>query len=95
MMLYEWDEEKDKINKQKHGMSLKAGVTVFEDEFRLEFYDEENSQPHEDRYITIGRNRVSDILYVIYSMQGYNKTRFISIRFAASHERRLYENNIR
>lgn len=95
MMLYEWDEEKDKINQRKHGMSLNAGVPVFEDDFRLELYDEINSRPHEDRYITIGHNKVSDILYVVYTMRGFNKTRLISVRRAEPHERRLYQTNIR
>jgi len=72
-MLYEWGEEKDKVNQRKHGMSLSAGVPVFEDDFRLELYDEVNSSPHEDRYITIGHNKVSDILYVVYTMRGYTK----------------------
>ena len=95
MMFYEWDDEKDKTNQRKHGMSLSAGVPVFEDDFRLELYDEVNSGPHEDRYITIGHNKVSDVLYVVYTMRGYNKTRLISVRRAEPHERRLYQTNIR
>lgn len=72
-------------------VSLNAGVPVFEDEFRLELYDEESSRPHEERYITIGHNKISDILYVVYTMRGYNKTRLISVRRAEPHERRLYQ----
>ncbi len=95
MECFEWDEEKDKVNQRKHGMSLNAGVPIFEDDFRLELYDEVNSSPHENRYITIGHNKVSDILYVVYTMRGYNKTRLISVRRAEPHERRLYQNNVR
>ena len=91
MMLYEWNEEKDRINQRKHGLSLSAGVPVFEDNLRLELYDEVNSRSHEDRYITIGHNQVSDILYVVYTMGEYNKTRLISVRRAEPHERRLYQ----
>lgn len=72
-------------------MSLSAGVSVFDDDFRLELYDEYNSGPYEDRYITIGHNKVSDILYVVYTMRDHNKARLISVRRAEPHERRLYE----
>ena len=88
---FEWKESKDKINQKKHGMSLEAGIPVFEDNDRIEMYDEDNSSEHEERYITIGHNKASDILYVVYTMRGYAKTRLISIRRAEPHEKRLYQ----
>ena len=94
MDVFDWDEVKNKINIKKHGMALSAAVPVFEDEHRLELYDEENSSPGEDRYITIGHNKVSDILYVVYTMQGYSNTRLISVRRAEPHEKRFYQKNV-
>jgi len=93
-MLYEWDEEKDKLNQKKHDMPLDAGIPVFDDEYRLERQDTRNDYG-EDRFITIGRNRYTDILYVCYTMRGQNRTRLISVRMAERSEVRLYEQNLR
>ncbi len=91
---FEWDEEKDKKNIKKHGMSLEAGIAVFDDEFRLEFQDMRDNHG-EDRFITIGRSEYTDILYVCYTMRGHNRTRIISVRLAERSEARSYENNWR
>jgi uncharacterized protein len=92
--LYEWDSEKDKINQKKHGMPLAAGIPVFDDVNRLEFEDTRKNYG-EDRYITIGHNQISDILYVCYTMRGHNKTRLVSVRIAEKPEVRLYERYLR
>lgn len=91
---FEWGESKDKINQKRHGISLEAGIPVFEDNNRIEIYDEDNSS-EEERYITIGHNQISDILYVVYTMRGYAKTRLISVRRAEPHEERLYQQRAR
>jgi len=38
-MLFEWDEDKGGINRQKHEMPLKAGIPVFDDLNSIEFKD--------------------------------------------------------
>ena len=52
-MLFEYDEEKNRQNIKKHGISFRSAARVFFDFDRIEFYDEENSK-NEDRYDTIG-----------------------------------------
>ena len=52
-MFFEYDEEKNKKNIEKHGISVKSAERIFFDYDRIEFYDEENSI-EEDRYDTIG-----------------------------------------
>ena len=52
-MLFEYDEEKNRINIQKHGISFRSAVRVFFDYDRIELFDEENSRD-EERYDTIG-----------------------------------------
>ncbi len=91
---FEWDEEKDKINLKKHGMSLEAGIPVFDDDYRIEWQDTRHNYD-EDRFITIGRNAYSDILYVCYTMRKHGITRLISVRMAERPERRIYEQNLR
>ncbi|MCD7766489.1 MAG: BrnT family toxin [Lachnospiraceae bacterium] len=82
-MLFEYDEEKNSRNIQKHGISFKSAARVFFDYDRIEFYDEENSIT-EDRYDTIGNlsagigetvignvgkfgGDTQDILFVVYT----------------------------
>lgn len=52
-MIFEYDEQKNQINIEKHGISFKSAARVFFDYDRIEYYDEENSA-FEDRYDTIG-----------------------------------------
>ena len=52
-MIFEYDDEKNKRNVEKHGISFKSAARVFFDYDRIELYDEENSDV-EDRYNTIG-----------------------------------------
>ena len=49
---FEWDEEKNLINKRKHGISFETAAYVIEDENYIEMYDFEHSI-EEDRYIAI------------------------------------------
>ena len=52
-MIFEYDEQKNKINIEKHGISFKTAAHIFFDYNRIELYDEQNSD-YEDRYNTIG-----------------------------------------
>lgn len=52
-MLFSYDEEKNQINIQKHGISFRSAARVFFDYNRIELFDEENSL-NEERYDTIG-----------------------------------------
>jgi hypothetical protein len=90
---FEWDEEKAKKNKQNYGISFELAKLVFNDEKRIEFFDDENSL-NEDRYDVIGK--VSDIVFVVYTERN-NKIQIISARLATRMERRMYNdynNNI-
>ena len=65
-MLFEWDDEKEKINIAKHGIDFETAARVFKDENRLELYDEAHSDT-EDRYITIGIiDGVAYLVMVVY-----------------------------
>lgn len=84
--LIEWDENKNRLNKIKHGVDFQDAAKVFEDIFRLEEIDENHSY-EELRYITIGR--VNDILFVVYT-EREEFTRLISARRATKKERVKY-----
>ena len=85
-MKFEWDEEKNTINKQKHKISFETAAHVFEDPEYIEMYDFEHSI-EEDRYIAIGK--VGDILFVVFT-ERKESIRLISARLATNAERRLY-----
>ena len=81
-MEFEYDEEKNRKNIEKHGISFRNAARVFFDYDRIEMYDEEHSG-EEDRYDTIGDTSagsltiignlfgsgkiVNDILFVVYT----------------------------
>ena len=85
-MRFQWDENKNLINQKKHGISFQTASRVFEDENRIEIYDDMHSF-NEDRYNTIGV--VNDVLFVVYTERKDN-IRIISARLATREERRLY-----
>lgn len=75
--VFEYDEAKNRMNIEKHGISLRTAARVFFDYDRIEMYDEEHSET-EDRYNTIGDAsagavignlgvKASDILFVVYT----------------------------
>ena len=52
-IFFEYDEEKNRKNIEKHGISFKIAARIFFDYDRIEYFDEENSI-YEDRFDTIG-----------------------------------------
>ncbi len=89
IMQFEWDEQKEQINILKHGIDFSTAAYVFNDENRLELYDEAHSYS-EDRYITIGLiNGTAYLVMVVYTERG-EAIRIISARKATRQEERLY-----
>lgn len=79
---FEWDEEKNRSNKQKHGYDFEDARYVFEDEY----YSLEDTRHNygEPRYLTLGRFRGKPVLIV--HVQRGNITRIISFRRANARE---------
>ncbi|MCO1334164.1 BrnT family toxin [Microbulbifer sp. OS29] len=89
-MLFEWDDDKDRLNQQKHEMPLRAGIPAFDDLNAIEFEDNRIDYG-EERYILIGLDNRTKLLYVVYTMREKGVTRLISVRKATKSERKLYE----
>lgn len=88
-MKFQWDENKEKVNITKHGLDFKTAARVFQDENRIEFYDEEHSD-EEDRYITIGMvNQIAVIIMLVYT-EREDAVRIISARKATRQEKEAY-----
>ena len=85
-MTFEWDENKNNINKEKHKISFETATQVFDDPYYIEMYDFEHSVD-EDRLIAIGK--VGEILFVVFT-ERKESVRLISARLATEAERRVY-----
>jgi len=83
---YQWNDDKNHINKHKHGISFDEAAFVFQDEYRLEYPDDFHSDT-EERYITIGK--VDEVLFVVYTERNED-IRLISARIADRKERKMY-----
>ena len=83
---FEWDEEKNRRNTEKHKVGFEEAKTVFDDPNAIEF---EASRNGEYRIIRIGKTATKFILLVVYTLRGL-VVRLISARQANKDERNLY-----
>ena len=85
---FEWDSEKNEINKVKRGLSFEEILTVFDDPFFLERYDYLHSDANEERMIGIGT--VNGISIVKTAFTERQRIRLISARLASPTEEKVY-----
>jgi len=88
-MSYEWDPRKDEANFRKHGVRFAEAEPVFVDDFAITNTDDE-SDPHEVRFVTMGTGMKGRVLVVVYCYR-VRKIRILSARPAEAHERKQYE----
>ncbi len=87
---FEWDDNKNKSNAKKHGVSFAEAKTVFYDEHAIQFFDPEHSE-NEDRFILLGTSFKSRTLVVCHCLrEKETKIRIISARKADKDEQRVY-----
>jgi len=91
-MLYEWDEEKNRINLLKHGLDFVDAQEIFRTSM-LVLLDDRHDYG-EDRWIGLGLLR-GRVVVVVYTELDENTIRIISLRKALSHERTQYEKALR
>ena len=92
MQTVEWDEEKNKINIKKHGISFQTARLVFADENLLMIPDTKHSV-YEERYKVIGKIGRKKIILVVCTDR-VNAIRIISARQANTYERGLYYDSL-
>ena len=90
-MQWAWTQEKDRVNKRKHGLSFSTAQFVFDDPLALSRPD---VHPDEERWQTVGRIG-SVVVLLVHTWpehgDGEETGRIISARKATPHERREYE----
>ena len=90
-MDFEWDDSKDETNYIKHGIRFAEAVSVWSDDFSLDYYDVIHSVD-ENRFVRIGRSLKNRILIVIYcERHSMDLIRIISTRRATKSEVIEYE----
>lgn len=87
---FEWDENKNEINKAKHKISFEEAKTVFYDEAALIIDDPEHSS-EEQRFIILGFSRRANLLVVCHCYRSADSViRIISARKATINESKFY-----
>ena len=86
---FEWDDNKDSMNFNKHGIHFSTAVKVFKDPNLLIREDQEHSQ--ELRYDVLGK--IKKILFVVCLLKEENTIRLISARLATKDEKERYWEN--
>jgi uncharacterized protein len=88
-----WDEDsKAGINFRRHGVRMPEAIPVFDDPYAITLTDDE-SDPKERRFVTLGMGAAGRLLVVVYTWRGED-IRIISARPAEPHEREEYETDI-
>ena len=92
-MELEWDPEKDRLNREWHGISFEEAAELVARDDYLEIYDQGHSGD-EDRFIAIGAIR-RGVVVVIFTERQDDVIRLISARRATRREAELYREHKR
>ena len=88
-IIFEWDENKNTINKKKHGISFEEAKEVFGDNNAILFDDPDHSVG-EERFLIIGIIRSQKICIVSHCYRDNDVIRIISAREATKNEKKVY-----
>ena len=89
MLKFEWDENKNIKNKEKHKISFQTAEYVFLDPRARKKFDRISNK--EERYHIIGKILDTIVVTVVYTTRNQN-IRIISARKANKKEKLFYEN---
>jgi uncharacterized DUF497 family protein len=91
MVRYQWDPDKARLNKRKHGVDFSDAVGVFEDEMAITIEDPDAAG--EQRFVTLGMDKLGRIVVVVYTYRR-DEIRLISARKANKGEEKQYAQRI-
>jgi len=87
---FEWNPEKDRSNRRKHGVTFDEARTAFMDEHGRLMHDPDNSDV-EDRFVLLGLSLAGRLLVVCHSYRSDDEIiRIFSARKANRKERATY-----
>lgn len=90
-MYFEWDLEKEKRNKAKHGVSFAEAITIW-DSVHVEVENIAHSENGEVRNATLGL--IQGKIYVVIWTQRKEVIRLISVRRARPNEEKVFYKKI-
>ena len=94
MYYFDWDENKNRINLDKHGITFEEASTVFFDDRALLFDDPEHSLD-EDRFLLLGMSENAKVCIVCHCYRESDTViRIISARQATRKEEQRYVRGI-
>ena len=86
MYCFDWDENKNRINLEKHGITFEEASTVFFDDRAILFDDPEHSID-EDRFLLLGMSETAKVCIVCHCYRESDTViRIISARQATRKE---------
>lgn len=87
---FEWDENKNKVNKKKHKIGFDEAKTVFYDPVALIIHDPDHSDD-EERFLIMGLSQTLKVLVVCHCYRENDEIiRIISARKADKDETKKY-----
>jgi uncharacterized protein len=86
---FEWDEQKNWENQQKHGVSFEEAQVVFADAHLLILRDERHSTPEEERFYGVGKTK-GGVLTVRFTVRD-KSIRIFGAGFWRKYRRRYLE----
>jgi uncharacterized DUF497 family protein len=85
---FEWDEAKNRTNREKHGVGFEEVVPLFATDYAMK-YDADHSGVGEDRFVAVGP--VGDrLLFVAFTEPSPETIRIITAREAGAHDADFY-----
>jgi len=91
-MKFEWDENKNNKNIQKHGVSFEEAAFVFSDIDAISIIDDDHSES-EERWVTLGQIINHGVIVVVHTERIKGELeyiRIISARKAVKNEEKEY-----
>lgn len=89
-MHYEWDENKNQINIEKHGFDFNDTHLLFEQPYLI--YEDSRANYGEKRFIAVGT--IKDRVVVLIFTKRNNKIRIISMRTANERETKKFKDRL-
>jgi uncharacterized DUF497 family protein len=92
-MIFEWDDNKNKINITKHKIDFNEAKEIFNDSMHISRLDH-RFEYLEERWISLGatkKNKIIVVANVYFDDNGKEIIRIISARKANEKERKFYE----
>jgi uncharacterized protein len=89
-MRFEWNEDKRRLNEQKHGVTFEEAKSVFYSDNALLFDDPDHSE-EEERFLLLGPSAVGRVLVVVHCCrEDGDVIRVISARKSTRSEENAY-----